>query len=85
MGDASNIDPSKVNIKFVKHASTPAVETTNSALTTWAGTAPKAFGTDFNIAAGDTQQYDMVVSLSSTAPEGTFSFSFVFTGDYSSI
>jgi hypothetical protein len=82
-GEVVNIDPGKVSIKFVKHGSDPVEETSNSSLTTWANS-KKAFGTGstFNLPAGSAQQYDMIVTLSSTAPEGTFSFSFVFTGDY---
>jgi len=87
-GELENIDPTKVSIKFIKvDSGDPPIATSNSGLTTWAGDTPKSFGTTENFAlpADTTQAYDMVISLSSTAPDGAFSFSFIFSGDYTTL
>lgn len=75
---AGTIDAGDVKIKFVKSGT--ATETTNSALSTWANSL-KALGTDFNLPIGATQQYDIVISLDSTAVQGDFTFGFNFKGE----
>jgi hypothetical protein len=65
----------KVNVDGSVISGAPTVSKT---MTSWSGGDP--FGGSFHLAANTAQRYKMTVSLDDSAPAGTFSFGFQFTG-----